>query len=42
MEGSGTGTSFLVEAPLGSSLLGIQKDIGRRVQRMDMSVHREL
>jgi hypothetical protein len=42
MEGSGTRTSFLVGAPLGGSLLGIQKDIGRRAQRMDMSIHREL
>jgi len=27
---------------VGGSLLGIQKDIGRRAQRMDMSVHQEL
>jgi len=36
------GSSFLVGAPFGSSLLGIQKEIGRKAQRMDMSVHREL
>jgi hypothetical protein len=27
---------------LGGSLLGIQKDIGERAQRMDMYVHREI
>jgi hypothetical protein len=42
MVGSETGASFLVGALLGGSLLGIQKDIERRAQRMDMSVHREL
>jgi hypothetical protein len=42
MESSGTGATFLVGAPLGGSLLGIQKDIGRRAQRMDMSIHWEL
>jgi len=37
------GASFFVGAPLGGGfLLGIQKDIGRRAQRMDMSVHWEL
>jgi len=36
------GASSLVGAPLWGSLLGIQKDIGRRAQRMDMFVHREL
>jgi hypothetical protein len=42
MEGSRTGASFLVGALLGGSLLGIQKDIERKGQRMDMSVHQEL
>jgi hypothetical protein len=42
MEGSETGASFLVGALLGGSLLGIQKDIGERAQRMDMYVHREI
>jgi hypothetical protein len=32
----------LWELRLGGSLLGIRKDIGRKAQRMDMSVHREL
>jgi hypothetical protein len=42
MEGSRMGASLFVGAPLAGSLLGIQKDIGRRDQRMDMSVHWEL
>jgi hypothetical protein len=32
----------LWELRWGGSLLGIQKDTGRRAQKMDMSVHREL
>jgi hypothetical protein len=32
----------LWELSWGGSLLGIQKDIGRRAQRMDMYVHRKL
>jgi hypothetical protein len=42
MEGSGKGASFFVRALFRDSLLGIQKDKGRRTQRMDMFVHREL
>jgi hypothetical protein len=42
MEGSGKGASFFVRALFGGSLLGIQKDIGRRAQTMDMFIHREL
>jgi len=54
MEGSFTGSPkdewrapewelpSLWEFRWGGSLLGIQKDIGRRAQRMDMSVHQEL
>jgi hypothetical protein len=42
MDGSRKGPSFFVRALFGGSFLGIQKDIGRRAQRMDMSVHREL
>jgi hypothetical protein len=42
MEGSRKGASLFVEALFGGSLPGIQKDIGRRALRMDMSVHREL
>jgi len=42
MEGSRKGASFFVGALLGGSLLVIQKDRGRRAERMDMSVPREL
>ena len=40
--GNGNGSIFPCGSSVGGSLLGIQKDIGRRAQRMDMSVHREL
>jgi hypothetical protein len=36
MEGSGKGASFYAGALLGGSILGIQKDMGRRAQEMDM------
>jgi hypothetical protein len=42
MEGSRKGASFYIGALLGGSILGIQKDTGRRAQGMDMSIHWEL
>jgi len=42
LEGSGKGASFFAGALLGGSCLGIRKDMGRRAQGTDMSVHGEL
>jgi hypothetical protein len=39
MEGSRKDASLFVLALLGSSFLGIQKDMGRRAQGTDMSAH---
>jgi hypothetical protein len=36
------GSTFPCGSSVGGSLLGIQKDIGRRARRMDMSVRREI
>jgi hypothetical protein len=41
-EGSGKGASFFGGALSGGSFLGIQKNIGKRAQRMAMSIHRKL
>jgi hypothetical protein len=42
LEGSGKGASFFAGALLGGSFQGIWKDMGRRAQGTDMSIHRKL
>jgi hypothetical protein len=39
LEGSGNGASLFVGALLGCSCLGIQKDMGRRAQGTDITLH---